>query len=124
MGLYENIKLIAEKKGITIRKIEADLGFARSSIAKYNANNPSVEKIKAIADYLDVKIDDIINPSNVRADGQSGWYLDPETTKVAQELFDNPETRMLFDAARDAKPEDIRFAAEMLKRFKETNPDG
>lgn len=60
----------------------------------------------------------------VHTDGQPGWYLDPETAKAAQELLENPDTRMLFDAARDAKPENIRFAAEMLKRFKETNPDG
>lgn len=120
MGLYENIKGIAEKKGVPISKLEKDLGFARSSIAKFNANAPSIEKIKAIADYFGVKIDDIVSPK----EEEQGWYLDEETARVAQEVFDNPETRMLFDAARNARPEDIRLAAEMLKRMKETNPDG
>lgn len=52
------------------------------------------------------------------------YYLNPETARIAQEVYDNPETRMLLDASRNARPEDIRFAAEMLKRFKETNQDG
>jgi hypothetical protein len=42
---------------------------------------------------------------------------------VAQEVFDNPDLRILFDAARDAKPEDLRLAAEMLRKFKAANPD-
>ena len=57
-------------------------------------------------------------------DGQPGWYTDPETAKEAQRVFDDPDLRMLFDAARDSRPENIRLAAEMLRRFKETNPDG
>ena len=56
--------------------------------------------------------------------GYPVYYTDPETAKVAQEVFDNPDLRMLFHAARDAKPEDIKLAADMLRRFKETNPDG
>ena len=50
--------------------------------------------------------------------------MDEETAKAAQEVFDDPDTRMLFDAARNASPEAIRLAAEMLKTFKKTNPDG
>lgn len=56
--------------------------------------------------------------------GYPVYYTDPETARIAQEVFDNPDLRMLFSAARDAKPEDIKLAADMLRRFKETNPDG
>ena len=56
--------------------------------------------------------------------GYPVYSTDPETARIAQEVFDDPNLRMLFHAARDAKPEDIKLAADMLKRFKETNPDG
>ena len=46
------------------------------------------------------------------------YYLNKETAEIAQELFNNPDLRVLFDAARDAKPENLRLAAEMLRRFK------
>ena len=52
------------------------------------------------------------------------YYLNPETARIAQEVYDDPDLRLLFDASRDSKPEDIRMAAEMLRRFKDTNPSG
>lgn len=52
------------------------------------------------------------------------YYFSDETAAMAQELFDNPELRMLFDASKDSKASDLQMAADMLKRFKETNPDG
>ena len=51
-------------------------------------------------------------------------YYDDGTLEVAQELFDNVDMRLLFDAARDCKPEDLKMAADLLKRLKATNPDG
>lgn len=51
-------------------------------------------------------------------------YIDPETVKKAQELFNDNNMRLLFDAAKDSKPEDLQMAADLLKRLKGTNPDG
>ena len=36
MGLYENIRDIAKSKGYSVNKLEQELGFARSSINKFN----------------------------------------------------------------------------------------
>ena len=47
-----------------------------------------------------------------------------EASRAAQEAFDDPDLRILFDAAKGSRPEDIRMAAEMLRRLKGTNPDG
>ena len=44
MGLYENIRDIAKLKGYSVNKLEQELGFARSSINKFNKNTPSAEK--------------------------------------------------------------------------------
>ena len=68
MGLYENVKHLAEQKGVSVSKLERELGFARSSIAKFNSSSPSIDKVKAIADYLGVKIDDIVNPESDEKD--------------------------------------------------------
>ena len=54
------------------------------------------------------------------------YYLNDETAKMAQEIFDNKELRMLFDAARDAAPEDLEAAHTMilaLKRKERKNID-
>lgn len=49
------------------------------------------------------------------SDTDTGYYFNPETAKVAQEVFENRDLRILFDAARDASPEDIKTATGVLK---------
>lgn len=52
------------------------------------------------------------------------YYVNPETADMAQKLFEDSNYRILFDAAKDSKPEDLLMAADLLKRLKGTNPDG
>ena len=79
---------------------------------------PRMGKIQALADYFGIKKSDLID------DKENGYYFDAETAKLAQELFEDKQLRMLFDAARDSRPEDLQMAADLLRRLKETNPDG
>lgn len=60
MGLYENIRDIAKTRGLSINRLEQELGFARSSINKFNKNTPSVEKLQQIAERLDVTVDNLM----------------------------------------------------------------
>lgn len=57
MGLYEQIRDIAKTKGYSVNKLEQELGFARSSINKFNKNKPSIDKLQQIADFLGVSVD-------------------------------------------------------------------
>lgn len=120
--MVERIKQLCGLKGISIAQLERDLDFANGSIAKTNANT-AVERIQAIANYFNVSMEYIYSGEQ-SSTGVEGYYLDKETAATAQELYENKDLRMLFDAARDARPEDLKMAASMLKRFKETNPDG
>lgn len=61
MGLYENVKAACEKSGTNIMKLEEKLGFARSSICKWNANYPSIARIQLVATELGVTVDDLID---------------------------------------------------------------
>ncbi|MGN0406194.1 MAG: helix-turn-helix domain-containing protein [Bariatricus sp.] len=57
MGLYEQIRDISKSQGYSINKLEQELGFARSSISKFNKNKPSIDKLRKIADFLGVTVD-------------------------------------------------------------------
>ena len=57
MGLYKQIRDIAKSKGYSVNRLEKELGFARSSINKFNKNIPSVDKLQQIADFLGVTVD-------------------------------------------------------------------
>ena len=46
------------------------------------------------------------------------YYLNPETAELAQTLFENKDLRVLFDAAKDATPEDLQTTYNMLMALK------
>ena len=45
------------------------------------------------------------------------YYLDPEVAQMAQEIYERPEMRVLFDASRNASPEDIEQVAALLEKL-------
>lgn len=75
---------------------------------------PRMGKVQLLADYFHVPKSALLEERNE----EGGYYIDPETAKKAQELFDDPNLRILFDAARDARPEDLQKAADYLKAVK------
>lgn len=84
---------------------------------------PRMGKVQRLADFFRVSKSVLID-EEPDATTKSPYYLDPDAARAAQEAFDDPDLRALFDAARDSKADDIRMATDMLRRFKETNPDG
>ena len=60
MGLYENIRIAAIKKGTNIMQIERDLHYARGSLYKWNTNNPNVFKVDQVAKHLGCTIEDLL----------------------------------------------------------------
>lgn len=55
--IYTRIKELCEKKNISIYRLEKDLKFPTSTIVKWKESSPTVEKIKAVADYFSVSIE-------------------------------------------------------------------
>lgn len=45
-------------------------------------------------------------------------YYTEETSEMAQEIYENKELKLLFDAARDADPEDLKTVHSMLLALK------
>lgn len=44
--LYGNIKDLCDKRNLSISQLERDLEFPRSSICKWDENEPSIWKVK------------------------------------------------------------------------------
>ena len=124
----KNLNYYLELNGYNQADLARHLHVSTATTAKWCTGQtmPRIDKIQSICNWLGTDKAALLEGTpNVHIHGQSeGYYLDKETAEMAQELFDNPDLRILFDAARDAKPENLQLAAEMLRRFKETNPDG
>lgn len=82
---------------------------------------PRMNKVQRLADYFNVPLRELIEPYE---EPSEDYYLNKETAEIANRVLIDKDLRVLFDAAQDAKPEDIKMAADLLKRLKGTNIDG
>ena len=82
---------------------------------KNKKGSPKLETLKRIADHFHLDVGYFIS-----ADGKlpKEYYIQAETAQMAQSLFDDPDMRILFDAAKGSKAEDLQMAANLLKRLK------
>ncbi len=75
---------------------------------------PRMDKIQKLADYFGV-------PKSYLVDEHSSadphYYIDDEARDMAEFLFTNPEYKVLFDASRKVRKEDIEFVRQMLERM-------
>lgn len=124
MKFGDILRMLRVRAGLTQVEMAEKLGISRSTVGMYEQGKrePDFELEEKIADLFNVSLDYLRTGDPSPKHG--AWYFDDETARVAQDVHDDPELRLLFDAARGSKRENIRLAAEMLKRFKETNPDG
>lgn len=60
MNLYQKVKQRCADVGMSISELERECGFPRGSVAKWDVNIPSIEKVKKVADALNTSIDILI----------------------------------------------------------------
>lgn len=113
MDLKEKVQALCKERGISVRKFELDIGIASGSVRKWDTVMPSADKLLAMAKYFGV------NPEYFITDGSTiEYYADPEVTKMTQELKDRPELKILFDASKDLKKDDVELVLKMIERLK------
>lgn len=108
--------------GVTLAKY-MNVSSATISDWMHGKKMPRVDKLKSLSNYFRINLTDLTD-EDVEESQQEKYYLDPETARRAQKLFDDPYIHALLDAAEDSKPENITMVAELLNRLKGTNPDG
>jgi len=60
LSVYENVKAICDKKGLTIAQVERDAGLKNGAISKWKTFNPKAKNLKAVADVLKVKMEKLL----------------------------------------------------------------
>ncbi len=119
----KNLKYFLELNDKQPVDLVNDLKLPFSTVSNWvnGTKMPRMGNVELLAKYFGIEKSDLLEEK--AKDGQ-GYYINPETAEIAQQVFQDPDLRLLFEAARDVKPENIRLAAELLRRFKQSNPDG
>ena len=114
---------------LTMKQVADAVGVSEGTVSRWESGeieNMRRDKIAALAKLLSIDPRIIMgwNEDGVGNFEHHGYYTNPETAKIAQQIYDDSDLHALFDAARDSKPENLKAAAAMLKALKGTNPDG
>ena len=117
--MYEIFEKLCEKHNVTPYKVSKETGISRSTLSEWKKGTytPKNDKLQLIADYFGVTLEYLMTGN------EPTYYTSKETARYAQEIFENPDLRALFDAGFDSTPEDLKMATDLLKRLKGTNSD-
>ena len=58
--LYENVKDIAAKKGLSITKLEEEAKLSKGTISKWKMVSPKVDNVQAVAKVLRVSVNTLL----------------------------------------------------------------
>ena len=114
----ENLKYYMKLHNKNQADLINDLGFNKSSVSTWcnGTRLPRMDKVDILAKYFDINRSDLIEDKDT--EHKQSYYLNPETSRIAQKIYDNKELSVLFDAAQDAEPEDLQALHGMLIALK------
>lgn len=119
-----NIVRLLDQKNRTQQELAEYVGVTQAAVSSWcsGQKTPRMNKIDKICEFLGVPRSAILGTGTVTPG--SHHHTDPETEQIAQTIYDDPDLHALFDAAKGSKPDNLKLAAEMLRRMKDTNNDG
>lgn len=129
------IKKLRLEKGLGQEQLAEEMNVSRSTVGMWETGKrlPSKELYEQLADYFNVDIDYLYGRTNIRKarhfdsdgneyistsyvkEGSSYCGLNEETRKIAQEIFDDKDMKLLFDLKKTAKADELMNYAKFLK---------
>ena len=101
-------------KRMSVAEVSKITGIPQSTLFDFKAGRTTLraESLSRVADCLGVSAEYLL-------DGSSGtYYEDPLTAELAQKMKDDHDLRLLFSAAKDAKPETLQAVYDVLVALK------
>lgn len=121
MTSVDRVKAICKERKIPISKLEKELGFANGYIGQLRKGVLPDNRLRKIADYLGVTIDYLMTGE---APVEDEYYTNPETARMAQEMFEDPDMRSLFDMKRNMEPDKFKAHVNFMRElYRKEHPE-
>ena len=112
----EYVRDLCKQKRIAISKLEKDLGFSNGYLNPKKMDNIPYDIALLIYKYLGGDLNIMTGTDTVIGE-EMPYYLNDETREIAQEIFDNPDLKSLFDMSRKMSPERLKAHIEFMKNL-------
>ena len=116
MTVFDRVKKLAEKQGISIVELEEKLNFGRNSLYSWKKKTPNGDRLKKVADYFNVTTDYLLGrtdtPQFTRKDERDVQKILEEMT---QGLNNKNELAFLKNGGQEIDPEDAELLSASLE---------
>lgn len=107
-SLFEKIKELCQKRGISINSLEETLGYSRNTIYSMKSKKPNAERLQEIADYFNVSTDYLLGRTdNPVIAGDAVAKTEIDLKKDAAESF--------FYDGHELNDEDLDLISSLLE---------
>lgn len=123
MSIKEILRSRREELHLSMKQLADMVGVSEGTISRWasgNIANMRRDNIAALAKALKISPAVIMEWDE---EPSESYYIDKEARDYAEFLYENPEYRVLFDASRKIKAEDIEFVRQMMDRLGGDNND-
>lgn len=110
-SLFEKIKELCQKRGISINSLEETLGYSRNTIYSMKSKKPNAERLQEIADYFNVSTDYLLGRTDNPAISSD---LVTTADGRAVDLSNLRERIVLFDG-KPLSDDDVDKIAQIIK---------
>lgn len=123
------LREIREDKGYSLELGAEHLGIAPKSLQRYECGERKIKMgtIVSLCEFYGINYDAFIKEAKTRFTGEEpvdeSYYFNEEARELAEFMFKNPEYKVLFDASRKVKKEDIAFVKQMIDRMRGDSDD-
>lgn len=117
--MYEKFEKLLEKQRVSAYQVAKATGLNQAMFSEWKKGSysPKIDKLQKIADYFGVTVEYFLDEKYTESNSHK-YYVNDETGIMAQKLFQNKDLKLLFDAAVDASPEDLKTVHAMLLALK------
>ena len=112
----ENLKKHLDRAEKTQTDLQKYMGVSSSTASDWmrGAKMPRMDKLQSICNWLGIQKSDLLEEKPET----DGYYLDPETAAIAQEIKENRNLSALFHVQRNMSPEDLQTVYQMALALK------
>lgn len=113
--MYSVYAELRDKMGVKDMDVSRALGFHPSVISDWKRGkaSPKYDKMKMIADYFGVSVEYLTT-----GEQPEGYYINPETADMAQQIYENKDLRLLFDVVKGITPEQMKLLHDLALSWK------
>ena len=110
-----NLRKIMIERDKTQADVARDLKISKATLSSWmnGTRVPRMEKIDMLCKYFGVSRAEIMELQSE----QNQYYTDARTARLAQEMFEDPTMRVLYDMKRNMDSQKFQAHFDMMKRL-------